>query len=97
MKTSRGIPIFKKNSPLSLTNYRVVAMLDSFSKVFEKIWSDRLIDFLESNKFFAKTQFGFRRRTSTQHALSSIINEITRKLNESKHVLAICLDIQKMF
>lgn len=97
MKISRGIPIFKKGSPFSLTNYRVVAMINSFSKVFEKIWSDRLISFFDDNNFFIKTQFGFRKNTSTQHALSAIINEITRRLNDNKHVLVVCLDIQKCF
>jgi exonuclease III len=97
MKISRGIPIFKKGSPFSLTNYRVVAMINSFSKVFEKIWSDRLISFFDENNFFIKTQFGFRKNTSTQHALSAIINEITRRLNDNKHVLVVCLDIQKCF
>lgn len=97
MKISRGIPIFKKGSPFSLSNYRVVAMINSFSKIFEKIWSDRLITFFEDNNFFIKTQFGFRKRTSTQHALSAIINLITKRLNENKHVLVVCLDIQKCF
>ena len=97
MKCSRGIPIYKKGSPLSLNNYRVVAMINSFSKVFEKIWSDRLILFFEENNFFTKSQFGFRKSTNTQHALSAIINEITKRLNDSKHVLVLCLDIQKCF
>lgn len=97
MKTSRGIPIYKKGSPFSLSNYRVVAMINSFSKIFEKIWSDRLTTFLDENNFFIKTQFGFRKHTSTQHALSAILNEITKRLNENKHVLTVCLDIQKCF
>ena len=72
-------------------------MINSFSKIFEKIWSDRLTTFLDENNFFIKTQFGFRKHTSTQHALSAILNEITKRLNENKHVLTVCLDIQKCF
>ena len=97
MKVSRGIPIFKKGCPFSLKNYRVVAMINSFSKIFEKIWSDRLTTFLDENHFFIKSQFGFRKSTSTQHALTAIINEITKRLNENKHVLLLCLDIEKCF
>lgn len=97
MKISRGIPIHKKGSPFSLDNYRIVAMINSFSKIFEKIGSDRLTNFYEENNFFIDSQFGFRKRTSCTHALGSIINEITKKMNEDKHVLALFLDIQKCF
>ena len=97
MKVSRTIPIFKSGSPFSLDNFRGVAIINSFSKVFEKIFSDRLTQFYEDNNFFIDTQFGFRRRTSTVHALSTILNEITRKLNEDKYVLLIAADIRKCF
>ena len=97
MKTSRCIPILKKGSPFSVENYRGVVMVNGFAKIFEKIFSDRLINFLEETDFFIDKQFGFRKGTSTAHALTAIINEITARLNEDKLVLALFCDIQKCF
>ena len=67
------------------------------SKVFEKIVSDRLLAFLESNNFLSKLQFGFRRKTSTTHAITAILNTITEKLNDNNFVLLLLLDIKKCF
>ena len=97
MKLSRCIPIFKNGSPSDLDNYRGVVMIDSFSKCFEKIQSDRLLDFLEGENFFINTQFGFRRKTSTVHAVAAILNTISARLNEDKLVLALLVDIKKCF
>lgn len=97
MKTSRCIPIHKSGSIFSLDNFRGVVMINSFSKVFEKIFGDRLITFLDDSNFFINKQFGFRKGYSTTHALCSIINEITKRLNEDKMVLALLLDIKKCF
>ena len=97
MKTSRCIPILKKGSPFSVENYRGVVMVNGFAKIFEKIFSDRLINFLEETDFFIDKQFGFRKGTSTAHALTAILNEITARLNEDKLVLALFCDIQKCF
>ena len=72
-------------------------MVNGFAKIFEKIFSDRLINFLEETDFFIDKQFGFRKGTSTAHALTAILNEITARLNEDKLVLALFCDIQKCF
>ena len=97
MKVSRCVPIFKNGSPFDLDNFRGVVMINSFSKIFEKIFSDRLITFLDDNNFFIDTQFGFRRKVSTTHAIAAILNEITTRLNEDKLVLALLCDIKKCF
>ena len=97
LKVSRCIPIFKKGSPFSPDNFRGVVMINSFSKVFEKIFSDRLVTFFEDTNFFIDTQFGFRKKISTTHALSSILNKITEKLNDDKYVLLVATDIKKCF
>ena len=71
--------------------------MDNFSKCFEKIICSRLLDFLNESDFFIDTQFGFRKRLSTKHAILSIINFITKNLNDNKYVLAIFLDVMKAF
>ena len=97
MKISRIIPVFKSGDPLEPDNYRSVFMINIFSKVVEKIMSERLTEFLESNNFFNQRQFGFRPHVSTNHAILSIVNHISKKLNENKFVISVFLDIRKCF
>ena len=97
MKISRAVPIFKSGDPLDPTNYRCVALIDVFSKIFEKITYERVLAFLETNKFFNPLQFGFRKNTSTFHAISAIINSISKSLHTNKIVLALLVDVQKCF
>ena len=97
MKISRIIPIFKSGDPLDPDNYRSIFMINVFSKVVEKIIAERLSEFLENNNFFNLKQFGFRPHVSTNHAVLSIVNHISQKLNENKFVIAILLDIRKCF
>jgi hypothetical protein len=97
MKVSKSIPIYKSGSPSDMDNFRMVSIINQFSKVFEKIMFERLLEFLESNNFFYNLQFGFRKKYSTLHAVTSIINVISKKLNEGKIVLATLFDIRKCF
>jgi hypothetical protein len=50
-----------------MTNYRTISFLTSFSKVFEKITHERLLQHIEINILLEK-QFGFRPSASTDKA-----------------------------
>jgi hypothetical protein len=52
---------------------------------------------LDESNFFLDSQFGFRKRLSTKHAILAIINFITKHLNDNKYVLGIFLDVMKAF
>lgn len=98
LKTSKCIPIFKgKGDKTLVENYRLVSLVDNFSKPFEKIICSRLLEFLDESNFFLDSQFGFRKRLSTKHAILAIINFITKHLNDNKYVLGIFLDVMKAF
>ena len=49
MKCVRVRPIFKKNSPLDVSNYRPVSILSIVSKILEKSISTQLNDFMKEN------------------------------------------------
>lgn len=98
LKISKCIPIFKgKGDKTLVENYRLVCLVDNFSKPIEKILSSRLLDFFDETNFFLDSQFGFRRGLSTKHAILAIINYITKHLNDNKYVLGIFLDVMKAF
>ena len=90
--------IFKgKGSKLDLDKHRGVAIVNTFSKVFEKLASSRLIKFLNKHKFFDENQFGFLKGRSTNHAIVRIINFVTNALNKGEYAIGIFLDAMKAF
>lgn len=98
MKTSKVIPIFKgKGSKLDLDKHRGVAIVNTFSKVFEKLAASRLIKFLNKHKFFDENQFGFLKGRSTNHAIVRIINFVTNAINKGEYAVGIFLDAMKAF
>lgn len=96
-KISKTLPIFKSGNKHDMGNYRGISLINSFSKIFEKIVSTRLTIFLEENNFFYPDQFGFRPNHSTQHVVMKIVNFITNSINDGKFALLLSFDILKCF
>ena len=69
LKVGRITPIHKKGCKFSISNYRPVCNLSPFSKIFERIIYNRMIDFIEVCNIFSNTQYGFRKCKSTETAL----------------------------
>ena len=67
-------PVFKKGNKLDITNYRPVCSLSQFSKIFEKIVYTRMVSFINKNKIFSDTQYGFRKNKSTESVLIDFID-----------------------
>ena len=97
MKLAKVVPIFKKGDPLDSCNYRPISLLSSISKVLEKLIYDRTVAFLVSNNIFSDSQFGFRQKHSTVHAILHFINHVTSAIDEHSHNLGMFLDLSKAF
>jgi len=98
MKTSKVVPIYKNSgSPLDPNYYRGIAIVDSFSKIFEQLVCRNLTKFLYANDFFDKNQFGFLKDRSTNHAVLKMINFISDSLNRGEYVVGVFLDAMKAF
>ena len=76
LKTAKIIPIFKAGDVDIFTNYRPISILSSFSKIYEKIMYNRLLDFIQRFEILYSLQFGFRTKHSTSHALTHLVNKI---------------------
>ena len=63
LKLARVVPIHKAGDMAAVTNYRPISVLTFFSKIFEKIMYNKLINFLDINNAMYKYQFGFRQNT----------------------------------
>ena len=60
MKLAKVIPIYKKDDPTQVTNYRPISLLPVLSKVVEKTIAKQLSEYFEENKLFNQNQYGFR-------------------------------------
>ena len=72
------------------TNYRPISLLPADSKVFKRAVHDQHYSYFDNNHFFSKSQYGFRKRHSTELACS----ELTDKLYG---LIGIFLDLSKTF
>ena len=97
MKLAKVIPIHKGDSILSVANYRPISLLPIFSKIIERLIYDQFIVYINENKILSELQFGFQKNKSTEHAISSIISNITDAYTKQQSSFCIFLDFAKAF
>lgn len=57
----------------------------------------RLTCFLEKYKILSNNQYGFRKKVSTQNAVTDLITEILHEIDKGKKPILVLLDIEKAF
>lgn len=67
LKHAKIIPIYKDGNEPS--NYRPIFLLLIFNRLFEKVMYNRLKSFLNKYNVLYESQYGFRERRSTEHAI----------------------------
>ena len=97
LKLAKVIPIFKKEDPALLTNYRPISLLPTISKVIEKVTSSQLYEYFEDSKLFAENQYGFRPCHSTEYAAVELVDRITTQMDNNKIPINIFLDLSNAF
>lgn len=75
LKISKVVPVFKKGDKLNMSNYRPIAVLSPFSKVFEKVTLTRLDKYFTAHNIYAKEQYGYLKGKSTETALINIVEK----------------------
>ena len=80
----RITPIHKKGCKLIVNNYRPVCNLSPFSKIFERIIYNRMLEYIEKYNIFSPTQFGFRREMGSKTALIEFTDFIHNGLTKKK-------------
>ena len=97
LKLAKVIPIYKTGDKKNMNNYRPISILSFFSKMFEKIMHNYVMDFMSEHEVIFKYQFGFRQKHSTQQAVISLVNNITSSLDAKDIVIGVFLDLKKAF
>ena len=97
LKLAKVLPIYKNEDEQMIQNYRPISVLPFFSKIFEKIISIYITDFIEENGLFYSNQFGFRKSHGTSHAIISLVEKVSKALDTGKFVIGVFLDLRKAF
>ena len=97
LKIAKVSPIFKSGDSSLLGNYRPISVLPVFSKILERILYNRLNSFFKENNLFFSKQFGFKKNTSTEHAILQLTNEITKAFAKKELTLGVFIDLSKAF
>ena len=96
-KIAHVISIPKVSSPKSFDDLRPISHLPAFAKIFEKIHETKLTKFLDKNKIITPSQFGFRTKSSTELAITTLYHKLLTNLNENKVTFSLFLDLKKAF
>jgi endonuclease/exonuclease/phosphatase family metal-dependent hydrolase len=97
LKISRVIPIYKSGVRDKVINYRPISILDFLEKVFERIISKRITNFLNKFSIICDQQFGFRKGRSTSDALLQYAEAIYSAFDNVQYSVSVMLDLSKAF
>ena len=95
----KNIPALKENDKRLVNNYRAISLLPIFGKIFEKIISIRIYNFLLEENLFNLNQSSFRSSNSFVNQLLAVMHEVFEALhcNAPLEVRPVFGDISKAF
>ena len=97
MKVAKVVPIYKSKDKQQFNNYRPISLLPAFSKILEKVVHRRLYKYFDAKKFLYKSQYGFRPKHSTVHAVSEFVYDALMSFENDQSTIAVYLDLSKAF
>ena len=89
--------MFKSGDSKVFNNYRPVSLLSQFSKILEKLFNIRLINYINKNNILYEGQYGFRKNHSTALALFDFIEKLTSAIDKKKITVGVFIDLRKAF
>ena len=97
LKHAKVIPVHKSDDETDPGNYRPISLLSNFNRIFEKVMFKRLKLFLDQNDILFRSQYGFRDKYSTQHAILDIVNTVQSNMDKKLYTCGIFIDLKKAF
>lgn len=67
------------------------------NKIYEKLFFDKLVDFLGKNDILSSNKFGSRKNMSTVDSVTNLVEAVTEAFENREHTLSVFLDLSKAF
>ena len=96
-KDAHVTPVYKKGEKCSPGNYRSISLTSVICKTLEKLIRNAIVDHMEKNSLFNKSQHGFMKTRSCMTQLLETLEEWTDLLDKKFSIDVIYLDFQKAF
>ena len=97
LKIAKVIALFKSGNRNTFTNYRPVSILPVLSKIFEKLFYKRLVNYINSNTILNERQYGFREKSATAFALIDLMDDLTNAIDNREYTVGVFIDLKKAF
>ena len=97
LKIAKVTPIYKADNSSNVSNYRPISVLPCFSKMLERIMSNRLQKYLKDQNILYDKQFGFQTGHSTDHAIAQLVDQIYEAFEKNEYTLGVLIDLPKAF
>jgi retron-type reverse transcriptase len=91
------MPCLKSGDKTDVNNYRPIAILSVFSKIFELAMCNRLISFVTKYNILNDSQYGFIKGRSTISAIGDFVTKVLNALDNRERVMGIFYDFSKAF
>ena len=97
-KKANIAPVWKnKGSKTDASNYRPISVLPVLARMLEKICARQLSKFCDEKDLIPPQQFGFRPKSSCEHALISATGAWMEEIDDGCLVGALLVDLSKAF
>ena len=91
-------PLLKADKPsFDAMSYRPIALTNTLCKVMERMVSNRLRWWMETNNCFNRFQSVFRKRRSTIDHIVRLADDAHKAVNNGQYTLAVMVDLEKAF
>ena len=95
LKSAKVMPIYKKNSKMEAGNYRPISILNTISKVFERIVYLQLNTYLQTHQLLYEHQSGFRSSYSTETCLISLTDFLKQEQDKGNYIGMVLLGLRR--
>ena len=94
-KIAEVLPIFKKDERQQKGNYRPISILNTLSKIIERIMKDQIMNHMDN--LLSPYVSAYRKNYGSQHVLIRLLEEWRQGLDEGDLVGGILMDLSKAF
>ena len=91
------MPVYKTVDKTECTNCRPISVLPAVAKILERLISDQLYKYLETQSILSQQQAGFRKNYSTQTSLLETTNKWLINMDKGYLNGVVFLDLKKAF